>query len=317
MLSVGEAHTQRPIKHSDDPFEKFLSKLNVSPPADSSTPTVPTFSHFEEDNTLSEMPSINDSTSFATDQVITPQVTGYHRRPKVKAPYHKQYPLHIHGQKSPGEIQKVAARGGYRQDNSFSISEGEAPMRRGKGSRLRVKGSGTHSVTSPGELRLPNKTRDGIDVINVSRTSVSLNKGVSLAREEDSAQSSQSESGRKLRISESAPTHLIIQVQQSTRHANSSTVTPSVTTSSVSSKKKHNVMQSHTSRPDIRISDLDSPTESLQGQRQTVEGIPPLAPATPTVSGMGAGKPPLPTNEDDTQYSSDFEFSSLSLPGFD
>lgn len=56
--SEGEIRRTTKPAVGNDPFEKFLTKLNISDPNDSSTPTVQTLSHLEEDNTLSEMPSI-------------------------------------------------------------------------------------------------------------------------------------------------------------------------------------------------------------------------------------------------------------------
>ena len=103
MLSEGE-YKKPKTKHPGDPFDKFLSKLCVSHPEDTSTPP---FSHGDDD-TFSEMPSIdNNSTAFkppeAPKHEITPLVTLNRQRPRLTVPYYKKYPLK---QTSPGEIQE-------------------------------------------------------------------------------------------------------------------------------------------------------------------------------------------------------------------
>lgn len=180
---------KRRVRHSEDPFERFLSKLNASPPEDSSTPTPQTSTHLE-DNTLSEMPSI--SAAFASDAdashlrqqpEVTPLITLGHRRTKDSIPYHKEYIPSKAGRLSPGEVRMhPLLRPSQRQGNeniSFSLSEGEVPRakpRKGRREEVR-RHSGVpvvHSVSSPGEVRFPREVRNGIDVITISRHSSRL-----------------------------------------------------------------------------------------------------------------------------------------------
>ena len=69
-LSRGEI--KRAQKHGAiDPFEKFLSKLNSSTPEDSSNLTAPNTLSEVEDNTISEMPSI-DKDDLSHGEVFRP-----------------------------------------------------------------------------------------------------------------------------------------------------------------------------------------------------------------------------------------------------
>lgn len=180
LLSKGEL--KRPKAKSrpnNDPFDKFLSKLYVSSPEDTSTPTTSRV----DDDTLSEVPSISASAPPFQPQhrkhdgacLAVPR----HQTPKLTVPYHKQFVLKQRAPSSPGEIPMQHSHKPHDSfgEHTLSYSEGEAPRILVKGERATAREVGVpviHSAPSPGELRLSNKTRGGIDVINVSKISQSV-----------------------------------------------------------------------------------------------------------------------------------------------
>ena len=183
----------------------YNAPINIqsSTPDTSSTPTPPT----SGDNTLSDMPSISADNNSNNDEPISQgeargvkslapkhlqatgeamQVAGHSLglvAPPV-VPYHVKFPLKKGEAVSPGEVR---GRERVRKDRdkkhnlsvSFVHSEGEVNrVVRGKTEPGKVGDkqqplSRIALASSPGELRIrtSNETRDGIDVIRVSRSS--------------------------------------------------------------------------------------------------------------------------------------------------
>ena len=177
-----------------DPLDRFLAKLqSSSSETTSSTPTPPT----SGDNTLSDLPSIaGDEHSLSHGEVkqkntSTPiQTQNTRKRHSIgsvdgpaSVPYHQKFPFEEGKSASPGEVRhKQNPLSGKRRDKksdlsvSFAQSEGEVhaavrrrPQRREERSKQTL--PSVMPVASPGELRIRNKTRDGIDVISISKSS--------------------------------------------------------------------------------------------------------------------------------------------------
>ncbi len=179
---MGEHKKPKAKVHPSEPFDKFLSKLFVSTPEGTSTPTTSRM----DDDTLSEMPSIANSVSAAVPgqpkgsrPEATPFFAARHTRKKLTVPYHQQFALQQPGLSSPGEASRRPVQHSRRPHDSsgeitVSYSEGEAPRilvrdRMGAGRKVGVPVQ--RSAPSPGELRFSNGTRGGIDVISISNRS--------------------------------------------------------------------------------------------------------------------------------------------------
>ena len=331
-LSRGEI--KRPQKHGAiDPFEKFLSKLNSSTPENSSNLTAPNTLSELEDNTLSEMPSIDkDDLSHGEvfRPVATPPVKGQQRRqPKAIAP---KFHLGQQGHCSPGEVQRHPKPSGQDSTVTLSLSKGEVPLRvrartgrRSKSVRVRGLNSAVvHLASSPGEIRMPSETRNGIDVINISRNSSKLfssrsdktdspthTKSVSVNEVHNFGLPEASNAKLKIHESEPAPTvslpSQVIQVQPDLQ---------------IHSKNKLQPSSNQDSSPDIPFSLNNNSCFSTPGFTNPLRSPPLLVPSRPPITVT------IPTGTPDEHsrshsagkgdsYTSDFEFSSISVPGFD
>ena len=334
-MSRGEI--KRPPKHTVvDPFEKFLSKLNSSTPEESSSGAAPTTFSVLEDNTLSEMPSINN------DDLSHGEVGRYETTPLVKEERRQQkgaVPKFQPGRFSPGEVQRAPKPNGRDNDVTFSHSKGEVPLRvrTRTGSDRRGNKSGrlrgmdlpvVHSFPSPGEVRLANKTRNGVDVINISRESSRLfssrsAEAVSPTRAKNAVVGDfelPSSSSAKLKIFESEPRSKsqVIRVQSQLQ------VTATATEIAESSDKGK--LQPPGSEDSPLGVSLSLNSESHSSPLVSAELPPPthpplLVPTTPITVTIPTGIPAEQSLSDSTgkgdSYTSDFDFSSISIPGFD
>lgn len=340
-LSRGEI--KRPQKHGAiDPFEKFLSKLNSSTPEDSSNLTAPNTLGELEDNTLSEMPSIDkDDLSHGEvfRPVATPLVKGQQRRqPKAIAP---KFHVGQQGHFSPGEVQRHPKPSGQDSTVTLSLSKGEVPLRirartgrRSKSVQVRELNSAiVRLASSPGEIRMPSETRNGIDVINISRNSSKLFSSRSDKTASPTHTKTVNEehniglpeaSSAKLKIHESEPAPAVslpsqvIQVQPDFQIQ----VTEAAETANGHSKNKLQISSNQDSSPDIPFFLNDNSRFSTPGFTNPVHSPPLLVPSRPPITVT------IPTGTPDEHsrshsagksdsYTSDFEFSSISVPGFD
>ena len=188
-----------------DPLDRFLANLQSTSPDTTSTPA----RSASGDNTLSDMPSISadDDDDENNDPVsqgeatkkksstsrhlkgtadVKQQVAGHSigavERSKA-TPYHVKFPFKKAISVSPGEVRSndnsKLVRGKKELSVSFAHSEGEVnPVVQMKSGTRKEKNKRSlptleSSGSSPGELRikLKNKTRNGIDVINISHHS--------------------------------------------------------------------------------------------------------------------------------------------------
>lgn len=338
-LSRGEI--KRAQKHSAiDPFEKFLSKLNSSTPEDSSNLTAPNTLSEVEDNTISEMPSI-DKDDLSHGEVFRPIVN-----PLVKGQRRRQPKFHLDQQahRSPGEVQRHSGPSGQNGTVTLSLSKGEVPLRgirartggRSKSVRVRELNSAVvHLASSPGEVRMPSETRNGIDVINISRNSAKLfssrsdktaspthTKNVSGNEAHNFELPETSSAKLKIHDSEPIPTasfpSRVIQVQPDLQLQ--VTTTEAAQAAEGHSKNKLQPSTNQDSPPDMSLntnSYFNTPgfTNPLHSPPLLVARKPPITVTVPTgipdehSRSHSAGK--------GDSYTSDFEFSSISVPGFD
>ncbi len=170
MYSIGEVRnsTRRP---QEDPFKRFLSRLEALSPDSSSTPAGTNDNG--SDNTLSEMPSIHH------DEAATP-VTAKHVRQRIRViPYHQKYPLQKHGRSaavnilgraSPGEVPRHVRSVLHKRDDSkeetvWRWEAGEVDSK----SKVEREERTMDNASDHGMQTSPKSLRDGIDVINISR----------------------------------------------------------------------------------------------------------------------------------------------------
>lgn len=343
-LSRGEI--KRPQKHGAiDPFEKFLSKLNSSTPEDTSNLTPPNTLSELEDNTLSEMPSI-DKDDLSHGEVFRPVATSLlvkgqqRRQPKaIASKFHPDQQGHC----SPGEVQRHPKPSGQDNTVTLSLSKGEVPLRvraktgrRIKSVRVRELNSAVvHLASSPGEIRMPSETRNGIDVINISRNSSKLfssrsdktaspthTKSVSVNEAHNVGLPEASSAKLKIHESEPAPTvslpSRVIQVQPDLQIQ----VTEAAETTDGHSKNDLQTSSNQDSSPDIPFSLNNDSRFSTPGFTNPLHSPPLLVPSRPPITVT------IPTGIPDEHsishsagkgdsYTSDFEFSSISVPGFD
>ena len=199
-LSAGEIKRPGRTKKRTAPggFEQFLSHLNASTPNEA-TSSLEQQGEQDEDNTLSDVLSLS---SVAEPSPITschskqppPRLPAMspsrlvEMKPTIKVPYHIRYPLQERTDLSPGEarpesageVAKLENRSGQLHqsesiDLSLMDSEGEVPTiilaDGGRTSGTKKKGH-QKPIISPGEIPFrQHETRDGIDVINISRSS--------------------------------------------------------------------------------------------------------------------------------------------------
>ena len=187
--SEGEVRAERRrVGRRRDPFDRFLANLRPtsSPSTNSSTP----LSVSSRDQTLSDLPSIAREDSLSSGEVrdrhkksstpLRPRESGRELASRggksigeagvSVLPYHRRFPLEETKSASPGEV-----RAGERKiTESLVHSEGELHpdlRERAKMKDVRRPLPSLVAASSPGEVRLrpQNKTRDGIDVIRVSK----------------------------------------------------------------------------------------------------------------------------------------------------
>ena len=380
--SEGEIRRTTKPAVGNDPFEKFLTKLNISDPNDSSTPTVQTLSHLEEDNTLSEMPSIGAEEKGLPE--VTPLNAANERQPRRKAPYHQLYPIQKPGHYSPGEThhKQTAARslrsshrGRDGGDLSVSYSEGEVRSLRKcrvasckSGGRLLEEWKKSRGVAapmpvinaapSPGEFHFPHETRDGIDVIDLSRQSsfrtdrrTAKTEAKHVGSIEDGSILDPSQNKGNLRVIDSAP---VVRMQPpqllTVESINVESVATQITVSEKPSQPMHTAsyvsavhQNSSTSDSITEIPVLPSTSSHLQPkqlstgaslkerttaankatERETAASrlqsvvIRPSAMGQPVTVPTGLVGDEPSASAASVTYSSDFDFSSLSVPGLD
>lgn len=363
-----------------DPFERFLHKLNTSTPDDSSSLDRDTKETTPTDNTLSELPSIRFDESRMMIPELTPGITrpqGHQKRGRLfihSHPYDSRSGLRKRqvGRSSPGEIVVkeggdgvcIRDKDGEQSSISFPHSEGEVPARI---SLLKKNGSKQIPATQLSQSVLDesvqtfNETRDGIDIINVSRLNLrskSRSKQLESSKiletfELDEAESHSSQSSprtskdKRSLTSESMKMPRVIQVQPTPTHhviehlnntkekpLTVSTVLDNQTVSgqsndlqSVSPVHSQSVSTTDDVPVDLSLSELDLST------LPSVHSLPPpLSP--PSRSKQHPNRAPItvtiPTashdisltnsagvTEHSVSYSSDFDFSSVSIPGVD
>lgn len=338
-LSRGEI--KRAQKHGAiDPFEKFLSKLNSSTPEDSSNLTAPNTLSEVEDNTISEMPSI-DKDDLSHGEVFRPVAT-----PLVKGQQRRQPMFHLEqqGHCSPGEVQRHPGPSGQDGTVTLSLSRGEVPLRairartgrRSKSVRVRELNSAVvHLASSPGEVRMPSETRNGIDVINISRNSSKLfssrsdktatpthTKSVSGNKAHNFELPEASNAKLKIHDSEPIPTasfpSRVIQVQPDLHLQ--VTTTEAAQVAEGHSKNKLQPSTNQDSSPDMSLN--TNSYFSTPGVTNPLHSPPPLVPRKPPITvTVPTGIPDEHSRSHSAgkgdSYTSDFEFSSISVPGFD
>ena len=188
-----------------DPLDRFLSNLQASSPETSSTPTPP----ISEDNTLSDLPSLagDDKSNTSCGEVkekkkkkstlirpLNSKLVGEHHSigsvvGEATVPYHRKFPLGESKSASPGEIRsKSSVQLGLVRDKGdgelglLALSHSEGQVHPTVHQRMRSSEEKSKqplpnvvSVSSPGELRVKlntsNRTRNGVDVITVSKSS--------------------------------------------------------------------------------------------------------------------------------------------------
>lgn len=176
VYSVGEVRAGKRAQQQQQPMTKFLSKLNMCPDsAEANTSTSP-------DNTLSELPSLK-----CDDPLPHPLPAQFHTSSPVKQPYHSKYrsgkKSALKGHRSPGEVKghSLTVKFGpedYREGVSILFDDASISQARSEGEVPAVirrqwisahNGRGQSSEARQESNSSCKKTRDGIDVINISR----------------------------------------------------------------------------------------------------------------------------------------------------
>ena len=314
MYSIGEVRKSR-RRTQEDPFKKFLSRLEALSPDSSSTPAGPA-----SDNTLSEMPSIHH------DETVTP-VKAKHVQQKIQViPYHQKYPLQKNGRSaavnildrlSPGEVPRhvhdvLHQRDGSKGENVWKWAVGEMDTN-SKAERKDKTVDSASDHSRPGSPET-NTLRDGVDVINISRHSSSqLN-----TRQKSAQDSSLATEDNNVLLVQPASMSSLLKVTEIKVSNEASEVSPAkiqaVSTSSMAKEASTDVVV------DLEVSDSSHFSNNLESSKPLGTMLKPLTVTIPTAD-MNPSLEENPSSRSvsehvDNSYSSDFDFSSISIPGF-
>ena len=296
----------------------------------------------DSENTLSEMPSIHH------DKMTARQSSKVHQKIRV-IPYHRKHPLLkggkslaatagvlMTGASSPGEVPRHIrslnlVRGGQKEEAiSLTHSAGEI-VGRSKALRNAAKVLARTGPASPES----NAQRDGIDVINISRHSVHSSSTDEQLDEVSSLASAATDD--VIRVEPSSTQ--VIQVRSYEESEASRTETP--VADQVSNKPSQSIINQVSSKPSQslvnQVSNKPSqflvkpvsskPSQSLVSSKslepKVVVGVAskPLTVVIPTAEvdvNVSSGDSPgsVSENIEVSHTTSDFEFSSISIPGF-
>lgn len=320
MYSIGEVRKSK-RRPQEDPFKRFLSRLEALSPDSSSTPAGPNDNG--SDNTLSEMPSIHH------DEPATP-AAAKHVRQKIRViPYHQKYPLkkndrsaavNILGRLSPGEIPRHIGSVLYKRDDSKeeNVWRWAAGDIRSKGKVERVEktmdNASDHSThNSPATHTL----RDGIDVINISRHG-SLHPNVQHPNVQQESE---------LDFSLAADNNddiLLVQPASTSSHLQVTDIKPSDEESELSPAESQAVNKPGEAQGtstdiviDLEFSETTESPNNLESNKPMDSVLKPLTVTIPTADMNHYLEENLSSISEhvDNSYSSDFDFSSISIPG--
>lgn len=293
-----------------DPFEKFLTKINTSTPDDSSSCTR---DGSTVENTLSELPSINLD-PLAPD--TTPILTKVRRRK-----------LAGRNKGSPGEVLNLRTKD--KRENlsiSFPRSEGEVPK------RLKARKNRPHAIeTSQLDVSVDsvNRVRNGIDVINLSRLSLSKLQNKESQLDDDTLQSISQISVKSSPVEAGMPKVLLVQPFSPTYAHKEEQATRNEIPSVIHSDYRHPSPKalSYSSSEDLHIQHINlselelTDTVSKLNNKEDVEPpTPPLpSPQRATINvTVPVASEELTDFRSNDSYSSDFDFTStVSIPGID
>ena len=340
VYSIGEVRMSKRRLHSD-PFEKFVSRLNAISPESSSTPVGHTVDD-GSDNTLSDMPSIHH------DKMSTPVAGRKHEsnlRQKIRViPYHKRYPLvksgHgmdpatrllVTGGSSPGEVPRHIlnlhvshGRGGMKDrlktGSTHSIGELHVHVEE-KLKAGRTKGQATDH-TERADSPKSNSKRDGIDVIDISRHSAHLSTTKEQLDEVSSLDSVAMDD--VIVVQPSSTATQVIQVrsyESSETSRNTETATdpepnqPSLSITRGTESKATQALDTLASKPLTEVV-----PKSKEPLARTVGTAPkPLTVVVPTAEVdnhvLSSDSQSSVSENIEASYTSDFDFSSVSIPG--
>jgi hypothetical protein len=311
VYSVGEARksTRRP---QEDPFKRFLSRLEALSPGSSSTPAGTNDNG--SDNTLSEMPSIHH------DEAATP-VTAKHVRQRIRViPYHQKYPLQKHGRNaavnildraSPGEVPRhvrsvLRKRDDSKEETVWRWAAGEVDSKsKVEREERTMDNASDHSMqTSPKSLR------DGIDVINISRHG-SLHSNA------------HQDSEPELPLAGSSNIILVQPAATPSSHLQVTEIKPSDEESELSHVENQVVNAAGEAAKrvstdvvvDLEFSEITEFSNTLESNTPAVGSALKLPTVTIPTADMNPDNLSSISEHVDISYSSDFNFSSISIPG--
>lgn len=306
MYSTGEVRKSK-RRPQEDPFKRFLSRLEALSPDSSSTPAEPNDNG--SDNTLSEMPSIHH------DEAATP-VTAKRIRQKIRViPYHQKYPLqkngrsaavNILGRVSPGEVPRhvrsvICKRDDSKEESVWRWEAGEVDSRSKVGREEKIMDNAPdHSMqTSPETLR------NGIDVINISRHG-SLHPN---AHEETKPELSLAASNISLVQPVSTSSHL--QVTENKPRDEESELSR-VESQAVNTAGEAAKRVSTDVVVDLELSEITESPTNLESNKLVVDSL--LKPSPVTIPTADMNPDSLSSISEHVDIS-DFDFSSISIPG--
>ena len=295
----------------EDPFKKFLSRLDALSPDSSSTPAGSKDNG--SDNTLSEMPSIHH------DEAATP-ATAKHVRQKIQViPYHQKYPLqkngrsaavNILGRLSPGEVPRHIRSVVHQRDDSkeetvwkWATGEVDAKSKVEKEEKIMDNASDHSTLSSP----KANTLRDGIDVISISR------RGHPYTQQESELDLSLAAANDNIILVQPTLTSSQIEVSEIKSSDEGSELSPIETqarnTSGVAKEAPTDVVI------DLEVSDPTKSPNNLESNKLMGTELKPLTVTIPTAHYLNEENLSSISEHVDNSYSSDFEFSSISIPG--
>ena len=309
MYSIGEVRESK-RRPQEDPFKRFLSRLEALSPDSSSTPAGPNDNG--SDNTLSEMPSIHH------DEAATP-VTAKHVRQKIRViPYHQKYPLqksgrstavNILGRVSPGEVPRHVSSVLRKRDDSkeesvwrWEAGEVDSKSKVEREEKIMDNASDHSMQTSPETLR------DGIDVINISRHG-SLHPN---AHEEI-----------KPELPLAAGSIILVQPASTSSNLQVTEIKPSDEESKRSRVESQAMNTAGEAAKristdvvvDLELSEITESPTNLESNKLVVGSVLKPLPVTIPTADMNPDSLSSISEHVDISYSSDFDFSSISIPG--
>ena len=315
MYSIGEVRKSK-RRPQEDPFKRFLSRLEALSPDSSSTPAGPNDNG--SDNTLSEMPSIHH------DEAATPAAAKHVQQRIRVIPYHQKYPLkkndrsaavNLLGRLSPGEIPRhirsvLHKRDDGKEENVWRCAAGDIHSK-GKVERVEKtmdNASDYSTHNSPETHRL----RDGIDVINISRHG-SLHPNVQQESELDFSLAANNNNDI-----------LLVQPASTSSHLQVTEIKPNDKESELSPAESQAVNKPGEAKGtstnvviDLEFSETTESPNNMESNKPMGSVLKPLTVTIPTADMNPYLEENLSSISEhvDNSYSSDFDFSSISIPG--